>query len=112
MESRPLKAIDLLRHELKALRYILDHLHDGKLKGAALPQRDDFQSAQTRLIYEEIVNAPTREAAEQRIAALDLDEIDVESFLQLSGEHYYAYPALVRERAAAIRRGALKVETA
>jgi len=41
-----------------------------------------------------------------------LEDVDNESFLRLSGEHYHMYPALVRERADAIRRGQLKVEAA
>ena len=39
-----------------------------------------------------------------------LDDVDVTSFLRLSGDHYYTYPTLVRERAAAIRTGKLTVE--
>jgi len=45
-----------------------------------------------------------------QIADLDLDDVDIESFLRLTGEHYYTYPALVRERAKAIRTGKLTVE--
>ena len=41
---------------------------------------------------------------------IELDDVDLDSFLHLSGEHYYTYPALVRERAAAIRTGKLTVE--
>jgi hypothetical protein len=112
MESRPLKHIDILRHELKALRFILDHYHSGTLGPASLPPREDFQSEQGRAIYNAIVRAPDLETAEQRIRALDLEEVDLESFLRLGGEHYHTYPALVRERAEAIRRGQLKVEAA
>jgi hypothetical protein len=43
---------------------------------------------------------------------MHLDEVDVPSFLRLSGEHYYAYPALVHERAAALRAGRLRIEAA
>jgi hypothetical protein len=50
--------------------------------------------------------------AEQSIRRLELDDVDIESFLRLGGEHYHTYPALVRERAAAIRRGELKIEAA
>ena len=110
MDARPLKRIDLLRHELKALRFILDNLHSGKLDRAAIPAREDFQSEQTRALYDAIVNAPDRAVAEKQIAGLELDEVDLDSFLRLSGEHYYSYPALVRQRAEAIRRGELKVE--
>lgn len=112
MDSRPLKRIDLLRHELKALRFILDNLHSGKIERSALPAREDFQSEQTRALLDAIIDAPDRRVAEQRIGELELDEVDLDSFLHLSGEHYYSYPALVRARAEAIRRGELKVETA
>src|SRR5271163_1570897 len=110
--DRTLKRIDILRHELKALRFILDNFHSGKLEAVSVPPRDDFQSEQGRTIYDLIMRAPSRAAAEERIAALDLDDLDTASFLRLSGEHYYTYPGLVRERAAAIRSGQLKVEAA
>ncbi len=111
MESRPLKRIDILRHELKALRFILDRYHSG-LGLAPLPSCEDFQSEQGRDIYAAIVGAPDRAAAEQRIRSLELEEVDVDSFLRLGGEHYHRYPSLVRERADAIRRGEIKVEAA
>ncbi|MGD0120617.1 MAG: hypothetical protein ABSD30_21320 [Candidatus Binatus sp.] len=105
-----LKPIDILRHELKALRFILDNFHSGKLGADGLPPREDFQSAQGRTLYDSIVKARDRQAAERAIAELELDDVDLDSFLHLSGEHYYTYPALVRERAAAIRTGKLTVE--
>jgi hypothetical protein len=110
--NRPLKRIDILRHELKALRYILDKFHSGELEPASIPLRDDFQSEQGRALYDLILQAPNRAKADEQIAELDLDDVDTTSFLRLSGEHYYTYPALVRERAAAIRSGQLKVEAA
>jgi hypothetical protein len=112
MDTRPLKRIDLLRHELKALRFILDNYHDGKIEPAAIPPREDFQSEQARQLRDAIIEAPSRAAAEARIAELELEEVDLASFLQLTGEHYYTYPELVRSRAAAIRDGRLKVEAA
>lgn len=112
MDSRPLKQVDLLRHELKALRFMLDNFHAGKLDSSTAPPREDFQSEQGRLLYDAIVTAPSREKAEQTIAEMDLEGVDIESFLKLSGEHYYMYPALVRERAEAIRQGRLRVEAA
>jgi hypothetical protein len=111
-QSRPIKRIDVLRHELKALRFILDNYHSGAIERSEMPTRDDFQAEQTRAIFERIIGAPNRAAAEDEIARLELDEVDIESFLRLTGEHYYTYPALVRERAEAIRRGELKVESA
>ena len=110
--DRALKQIDILRHELKALRFILDNLHNGRLDRASIPLREDFQSEQGRVLFDIIVGAPSRAAAEQQIATLELDDVDTESFLRLNGEHYYTYPGLVRERAAAIRSGQLKVEAA
>jgi hypothetical protein len=110
--ERPLKEVDLLRHELKALRYILENLHSGGIAAADLPAREDFQSEQGRELYEAIVNAGDRAAAEQAIGKLDLEGVDLQSFLRLSAGHYYTYPALVTERAAAIRSGALTVESA
>jgi hypothetical protein len=110
MMDRPLKTVDILRHELKALRFILDHYHAGTLAESQLPPREDFQSEQGLVLYDLIRATPSRAAAEQAIAGLDLEDVDTESFLRLRGEHYYSYPELVRERAAAIRRGALKVE--
>jgi len=110
--ERPLKRIDLLRHELKALRFMLDHFHEGNLAAEQIPRREDFQSAQTRALYDVIMNAPSRSAAEQQIAELELEDVDIESFLRLTGEHYYTYPALVKRRAEAIRDGKLRVEGA
>lgn len=112
MARDSLKKVDILRHELKALRFILDNHHAGKLPSDAVPPREDFQADQARLIYDAIMNAPSREAAEAQVARLDIDGVDIDSFLHLSGEHYYTYPGLVRQRAQAIRAGRLRVETA
>jgi hypothetical protein len=112
MPRETLKRVDILRHELKALRYLLDNYHAGKLTSDALPPRDDFQSEQGRIIYDAIQSSPDRDTASKAIARLDLEDVDIESFLRLGGDHYYTYPALVRARAAAIRNGELKVENA
>ena len=112
MARETLKRIDILRHELKALRFILDNFHAGKIARAAIPPREDFQSEQARELYDLIMNAPSRKDAEEQISELELEDVDIGSFLRLSGEHYYTYPALVRERAEAIRAGTLKVEAA
>jgi hypothetical protein len=112
MPRETLKRIDILRHELKALRYILEHYYGGKLPAEMVPAREDFQSEQARQIYDVIRGAVSRGDADQAISQLELEDVDVESFLRLGGEHYHTYPALVRERAAAIRTGALKVESA
>jgi hypothetical protein len=108
--DRPLKEVDLLRHELKALRYLLDHLHGGRISAADLPAREDFQSDQGRELYDAIVKSEDRAAAEQIIAQLELEGVDIQTFLRLRSDHYYTYPALVKQRAAAIRAGALKIE--
>ncbi len=63
MDSRPLKRIDILRHELKALRFILDNYHAGKIDPSAIPPREDFQSVQGQRLYEIILGASSREAA-------------------------------------------------
>ena len=110
--DRPLKEVDVLRHELKALRYILENHFSGKLTGSELPAREDFQSEQGRELYDAIIKAKDRAAAQQAIARLELEGVDLQSFMRLSAGHYYTYPALVKERAAAIRAGALKVENA
>ena len=112
MARETLKRIDILRHELKALRFILDNLHVGKIARESIPPRADFQSEQGRELYDIITDAPSRADAEAKIGELELDDVDIESFLRLSGEHYYTYPALVRERAEAIRAGRLKVDAA
>ncbi len=112
MDDRTLKRIDILRHELKALRYLLDASHSGRPDRSVIPPREDFISEPSHLIYDAIVQAPDRAQAERRLLALDLEDVDIESFLRLSGEHYYTYPALVRERAAALRSGRLRIEAA
>ncbi len=112
MPRDSLKTIDILRHELKALRFILDNFHSGKLGEGGLPPREDFQSAQGRVLYDSIVKSLDRGTAERAIAKLELDDVDIDSFLHLSGEHYYTYPALVRQRAVAIRSGKLTVDGA
>ena len=112
MARETLKRIDILRHELKALRFILDNFHAGKIARDTIPPREDFQSEQGRELYEVILKSASRADAEAKIADLDLNDVDIESFLRLSGEHYYTYPALVHERAEAIRAGILKVEAA
>src|SRR5258708_12490372 len=95
MPRDSLKPIDILRHELKALRFILDNFHGGKLGADGLPPREDFQSAQGRALYDSIVKAPDRKSAEHAIAELELDHVDLDSFLHLSRDPYYTYPALL-----------------
>jgi hypothetical protein len=103
------KRIDQIRHEMKALRYLLE-FHPDSL--ATAPAREDFQLEDSRLIYDALRAAATRVEAAEAIAALELEETDVESFLRLSGAHYHVYPGLIRERAAGFRRGELLLQEA
>ena len=58
MPRETLKRIDILRHELKALRFILEHYHGGKLPAEEVPPREDFQSEQGRVIYQPVSIEP------------------------------------------------------
>ena len=78
MPRETLKRIDILRHELKALRYILEHYHRGKLPAEEVPPREDFQSEQGRIIYDVIRGAASRGDADQAISQLELEDVDVE----------------------------------
>lgn len=113
MGREKLKRVDCLRHELKALRFMLDRsesFRGGSRKD--FPARDDFQCEESKVIYDAIAGAKSAEDARRALLGLDLDGVDVESFLSLSGAHYHAYPALVRERGEAVRQGKIKVEAA
>src|SRR2546427_6387374 len=98
-----IKRIDQVRHEAKALRFLLHFHPDSVTKMGPIPQREDFQIPEARLIYNALVNARTQADAIAAIRELDLEDIDVESFLRLGGEHYHTYPALVRQRAQEFR---------
>ena len=106
------KRIDEQRHELKALRYLLQFYPDSLQKTQPLPRRDDFQISDCQRIYDALVAATTRDDAIAAIRTLDLEDTDVESFLRLGGEFYYTYPRLVVERAQQFRTGALALERA
>ena len=108
--AQPLKQVDLLRHELKALRFMLECLEQGRQGGAGLLAREDFQSAAGRQLYDAISQAADATAARAVVAKLELEGVDLQSFLRLNGTAYYSYPALVKQRAAAIRAGQLEVE--
>src|SRR5262249_6562375 len=103
------KRIDQIRHEMKALRYLLE-FHPQSLSDA--PARDDFQTRDGQLIYDVLRSTTTRGEAESGIAALELEETDVDSFLRLGGSHYHVYPDLIRERAKQFRRGELQLQDA
>ncbi len=106
------KRIDQQRHELKALRYLLQFFPESLSRTQPLPQREDFQIPDCRRMFDALLAATTRDEAIQAIRALDLEDTDVDSFLRLGGEYYYTYPKLVVERAEQFRRGVLQLEPA
>ena len=108
--SETVKRIDQQRHELKALRYLLEFYPDSVAKTQPLPRRDDFQIADCQRIYDALMSARTRDEAVQAIRSLDLDETDADSFLRLGGEYYYTYPRLIVDRAEQFRKHTLVLE--
>jgi len=104
-----IKKLDQQRHELKALRYLLEYYPESVQNRDAIPSRDDFQIPDNRLIYDALMTAKTKEAAAQAIADLDLEETELESFLRLGGQYYHTYPQLVKERGQEFRTGTIKV---
>ncbi len=107
-----IKRIDQQRHELKALRYLLQFYPESVVKTVPLPNRLDFQIPDCQRIFEALMSARTRDEATAAIRALDLEETDLDSFLSLSGEYYHTYPKLVVERAEQFRQHALELEAA
>jgi hypothetical protein len=108
-----IKKLDQQRHELKALRYLLEY-HPHSLEGReadreALPNRDDFQILDCQLIYDALIVAKTKEEAVEAIEELDLEDTEVESFLRLGGQFYHSYPALVKERGQEFRDGQMEL---
>jgi len=109
--AQTIKKLDQHRHELKALRYLLE-LHPESIRQKDnLPSRDDFQIEDSRVIYDVLLSAKTKEEAAASIDALDLEETDVESFLRLGGQFYHSYPQLVKERGQEFREGMVKIIT-
>ncbi len=107
--ARMIKKLDQQRHELKALRYLLEyHPHSLQARGA-LPERDDFQIADCRQLYDALVTSATRDEAAHAIRALELEDTEVESFLRLGGQFYHAYPGLVKERGQEFRGGTMRL---
>lgn len=104
-----IKKLDQQRHELKALRYMLEFHPHSLQDREALPSRDDFQLEDDRLIYDALITAKTKEEAVQAIEALDLEDTEVESFLRLGGQFYHSYPALVKERGREVRAGEIQI---
>lgn len=107
--AQTIKKLDQQRHELKALRYLLEFYPDSLKKTEDLPCRDDFQIEDTRAIYDALMSAKTKEEATNAIADLDLEDTDVDSFLRLGGQFYHTYPKLVKERGREFRAGAIKI---
>lgn len=104
-----IKRLDQQRHELKALRYLLDRHPAGLRETAALPGRTDFQIEDSRLMFDALLSAATQAEAAHAIEALSLEETDVASFLRLGGQFYHDYPRLVKERGRAFRDGTVEL---
>ena len=100
-----IKRLDQQRHELKALRYLLECHPAGLQDPATLPGRADFQVEDSRVMFDALVGAATQAEATHAIEALVLEETDVDSFLRLGGQFYHDYPRLVKERGQAFREG-------
>ena len=107
--SQTIKKLDQHRHELKALRYLLEGYPESIQQKETLPSRDDFQVEDSRFIYDALMSARTKDEAIAAIDALDLEETDVESFLRLGGQFYHAYPKLVKDRGQEFREGTIKI---
>lgn len=104
-----IKKLDQQRHELKALRYLLESYPESVRNHDTLPRREDFQISDNRLIYDALMAAKTKEDAARAIAELDLEETDTESFLRLGGQYYHTYPQLVKERGEEFRAGTIRL---
>ena len=109
--AQTIKKLDQHRHELKALRYLLERYPESVKQKEALPSRDDFQIEDSRAIYDALMSAKTKEEAIAAIDTLDLEETDVESFLRLGGQFYHSYPKLVKDRGQEFRDGTVKIVT-
>ncbi len=104
-----IRKLDQQRHELKALRYLLEFFPQSLQDRQALPGREDFQLSESQRIYDVLLAAKTKDEATQSIAALELDDMDVESFIGSGGQLYHTYPQIVKERALEFRAGTMKV---
>ena len=107
--AQTIKKLDQQRHELKALRYLLEFYPESIKNRDETPSREDFQIADTQLIYDALMGAKTKDEATKAIADLELEETDVESFLRLGGQFYHTYPKLVKERGQEFRAGAMEI---
>lgn len=107
--AQTIKKLDQQRHELKALRYLLEYYPESVQNKDAVPSREDFQIPDNRLIYDALMSATTKDQAARAIEELDLEETEIESFLRLGGQFYHTYPKLVKERGQEFRVGAMKI---
>ncbi len=107
--SEKIRKLDQQRHELKALRYLLDNHPQSMQNRDALPGREDFQIAESQLIFDVLVNTTSQAAATRAIEDLDLEETEVESFLRLGGQFYHSYPHMVKERGQDFRAGKIEM---
>ena len=108
--AETVKRIDQQRHELKALRYLLHFYPESLSTTKPLPRREDFQIPDCQRIFDALMSAKTRDEAVSAIRRVDVDETDMESFLNLGGEYYYTYPRLVVDRAQQFRAHTLELE--
>ena len=104
-----IKKLDQQRHELKALRYLLEYYPESVQNQDAVPSREDFQIPDDQLIYDALMSASSKDQAAKAIEELDLEETEVESFLRLGGQFYHTYPQLVKERGKEFRAGSIKI---
>lgn len=100
-----IKKIDQQRHELKALRFLLDGHPESVQGGDKLPSSDDFQIRDNKKIFNALIAAPDQAAAMSAIEELDLEDTETQSFLRLNGRFYHEYPGIVKERGEEFRRG-------
>ena len=107
--AEKIKKLDQQRHELKALRYLLESHPDSVRNRGDPPSREDFQIEENQLIFDVLLQATSKEDAIRAIEDLDLEETEVESFLRLSGQFYHGYPQIVKERGQEFREGKLQV---
>ena len=99
-----IKRLDQQRHELKALRFLLEYAPRSLADPTTIPDPDDFQIADHRRMFVALREARDKADACVRLRALALQETDIDSFLALGGEYYHTYPALVRERGTRFRQ--------
>ena len=104
-----IKKLDQQRHELKALRYLLENHPASMQSRDGLPSREDFQIEENRWIFDVLLTATSQEEAVRAIENLDLEKTEVESFLRLGGQFYHSYPDMVKERGQDFREGKIEV---